>query len=164
MPTCGADGDETTTSELSQRTRTTQRKNDIIGFLLNRSVKRNCPTTIPQTPLWMSNSAAFFTAIGQPLAQPETLHAHLTMNGLETATTANVAPRRPSANGGPRPTILHSRVTALGTSAHLHPGVRSQLTHMPRLNRCVLSHPQRTYRVLHEHMFERRQKKHNETK
>ena len=38
-----------------------------------------------------------------------------------------------------------SRVLTLGTNAHLHPGVRSQLTHLPqhmhsRLNRCSLSH------------------------
>ena len=54
---------------------------------------------------------------------------------------------------------------------YLLPGVRSQLTAMPHntcnqtaLNRCPVSHLRRTYRVLHEHMFEERQKpQRNET-
>ena len=105
--------------------------------------------------------AVLMLPLGSLQNHPKTVHMHLTTNWLETATTANVGPRRPTASGT-RPIFLRSRVMALGTNAHLHPGVLSQLTHLPqhmqwRLNRCSLSHLWRTYRVLHEHKLDEKQ-------
>ena len=103
-----------------------------------------------------------FTVDVQPSSHPKTVHVHLTTNWLETATTANVATRRPTAVRS-CPTWLRPREKTLGASAHLLPVVRSQPTTLPqhmqsRLHRCSVSHLRRTYRVLHEHMFEKRQK------
>ena len=83
-------------------------------------------------------SCCVFAAVGQPPAHPKTAHAHLTTNWLETATTANVAPRRPTAIGA-RLIFLRSRRRALGTNASLHAGVRSQLTHLPRHTQSLLN-------------------------
>ena len=72
-----------------------------------------------------------FTANGQPSSHPETGHAHWNMNGLETATTANVATLRPTARRS-CPTFFRPREKTFGTNAHLLPVVRSQLTPLPQ--------------------------------
>ena len=90
------------------------------------------------------------------------MHAHLTTNWLETVTTPHVATRRtlqlefvPYASDHVRRLFRQRHI--------LLPVVWSQPSPLPQhmqssVNRCSVSHLRRTYRVLHEHMFEERQK------